>query len=196
LRLALDDGRVLVMNVDDADSGAGLLNDARTATRPSGLAHRDRRAMSVVCLAYRLLVAISLLATPASGQTEQKLSPLAEAGREEFNTYCVPCHGRSGIGDGVAAQALKKPPADLTRIAARRGGKFPDDEIAAVIDGRSDVVAHGTRDMPIWGERFTDDTADPGDAESVTQGRVALLIAYLKGIQVDVPAQPKGAPPK
>ena len=146
--------------------------------------------------AYALLLAISLLATSGSSRAEQKLPPMAGAGREEFTTYCTPCHGLSGIGDGVAAPALKKPPADLTRIAARRGGRFPDDEVAAVIDGRSDVVAHGTRDMPIWGERFGDDATDPDEREPLTQGRVALLIAYLKSIQVDVPDANKGAAPK
>jgi mono/diheme cytochrome c family protein len=138
--------------------------------------------------ACSLLLAMSLLVAARAVAGDEKLAPMAAAGREEFTTYCTPCHGSSGVGDGVAAPALKKPPADLTRIAARRGGAFPDDEVAAIIDGRTDVIAHGSRDMPVWGERFGDDAGDPDEREPVTQGRVALLIAYLKTIQVDVPA--------
>jgi len=52
------------------------------------------------------------------------------------------------------AAALTTPPADLTRIAARRGGSFPDGEVARFVDGRFDLPAHGTREMPVWGERF------------------------------------------
>lgn len=143
-----------------------------------------------------LLLTMSLLVTARAGAADEKLAPMAGAGREEFTTYCTPCHGSSGVGNGVAAAALKKPPADLTRIAARRGGVFPDDEIAAIIDGRTDIMAHGSRDMPIWGERFGDDATDPDEREPLTQGRVALLIAYLKTIQVDAPPPTKGATPK
>jgi mono/diheme cytochrome c family protein len=149
----------------------------------------------MIARACLLILATSLLAAARTGAADDKLAPMAAAGREEFTTYCTPCHGRSGVGDGVAAPALKKPPADLTRIAARRAGAFPDDEIAAIIDGRTDIMAHGSRDMPIWGERFGDDAAESFDREPIAQGRVALLIAYLKTIQVDVPPAPKGAAP-
>ena len=71
------------------------------------------------------VVTTLLACTAALAEEQPKMSRMADAGRQEFNTYCVPCHGRSGIGDGVAASALKKPPADLTRIAFRRGGRFP-----------------------------------------------------------------------
>jgi mono/diheme cytochrome c family protein len=168
-------------------------NKAEMASAMVGLA---RRGGWTARRASPLLLAIALLATSSPSRAEQKLAPMAQAGREEFTTYCTPCHGHSGIGDGVAAPALKQPPADLTRIAARRNGRFPDDEIAAVIDGRSAVMAHGTRDMPIWGERFADDATDPDEQEPLTQGRVAVLIAYLKTIQVDVPGPKSSAAPK
>ena len=49
-----------------------------------------------------------------------------------------------------------------------------------------------SHNMPIWGERFGDDATDPDEREPITQGRVAVLIAYLKTIQVDLPtATPK-----
>jgi len=38
------------------------------------------------------------------------------------------------------------------RIAARRHWDFPVAAIVRVIDSRDPVVAHGSREMPIWGE--------------------------------------------
>ena len=43
------------------------------------------------------------------------------------------------------------PVPDLTRIAARHGGKFPDNWVYRVIDGRESLLSHGPRDMPVWG---------------------------------------------
>lgn len=131
------------------------------------------------------------LALPSLALAEQ-LSPTAEAGRQEFNTYCVPCHGTSGTGDGVAAKALKSKPADLTRIAERNGGTFDAAKVAEIIDGRADMPAHGSREMPIWGDHLGEDAADQADSESLVQGRVALLVAYLETIQVKAPAEGSG----
>ena len=117
------------------------------------------------------------------------MTPLQEAGRQEFNTYCVPCHGVGAQGNGVAAPALKDPPADLTLIAARREGKFDAGEVAEIIDGREKMPVHGTREMPIWGKRLGGDAAETNDEESLTQGRVALLVAYLEAIQRKAPTE-------
>jgi mono/diheme cytochrome c family protein len=68
--------------------------------------------------------------------------------------YCSACHGINGRGDGPAALAIRAPALDLTRIAQRRGDRFPEAEIAAHIDGSIVIRAHGSRDMPIWGRRF------------------------------------------
>lgn len=133
------------------------------------------------------------LALPSLTLAEDKpLSPTAEAGRQEFNTYCVPCHGLSGTGNGVAAKALKDKPADLTRIAERNGGTFDAAKVAETIDGRKDMPAHGSREMPIWGEHLGEDAAEQSDEESLVQGRVALLVAYLETIQVDEPKEGSG----
>ncbi len=118
---------------------------------------------------------------------DQPLSPTAEAGRQEFNTYCVPCHGESATGNGVAAAALKDKPADLTLIAVRAGGTFDPQQVAEIIDGRQNMPAHGSREMPIWGDHLGDDAAESSDAESLVQGRVALLVAYLETIQAKAP---------
>jgi mono/diheme cytochrome c family protein len=34
-------------------------------------------------------------------------------GKQQFDTYCAPCHGESGRGSGPVAHLLAKPPKDL-----------------------------------------------------------------------------------
>jgi mono/diheme cytochrome c family protein len=110
---------------------------------------------------------------------------LAEIGEPYFQSYCASCHGMSGRGDGPAASSLRKPPADLTRIAARRGGRFPEGEIAQFIDGRFRLDAHGTREMPVWGEVFTRGIPEADSAESMARGQILVILEYLKSIQAD-----------
>jgi mono/diheme cytochrome c family protein len=146
----------------------------------------------VACLALALACAAtsSEAPPPRSDATSPAIDPvladpvLAELGEPVFRSYCASCHGLDGRGNGPAASALNVPPADLRRIAAHRGGHFPDAEIARKIDGRFDIDAHGTREMPVWGTAFGADIPEAELAESVTRGRLAVLIEYLKSIQV------------
>ncbi len=131
----------------------------------------------IVCLFGSLLPAGITRAEPAYDPV------LAELGAEAFPRYCASCHGLGAQGNGPAAAALLVRPADLTRIAARRGGAFPDGEVARKIDGRFDLPAHGNREMPIWGDRFGDAIPDSGVAEEISRGRIAVLVEYLKSIQ-------------
>jgi mono/diheme cytochrome c family protein len=108
---------------------------------------------------------------------------LAEMGTAPFERYCTSCHGAKAQGDGPVAPALATAPADLTRIAARRGGEFPRGEIGRMIDGRFRIDAHGTREMPVWGTRFGEAIADPGLSEEVSRGTIAVLVEYLISIQ-------------
>lgn len=109
---------------------------------------------------------------------------LAQLGAPLFARHCAACHGIGGRGDGPAAEAMRKPPADLTAIAARRrAGVFPTSEIALFIDGRFEIPPHGSREMPVWGQRFGADVPEPGLGESIARGNIASLVEYLKSIQ-------------
>jgi mono/diheme cytochrome c family protein len=90
----------------------------------------------------------------AGAQPPTSPGEAVSVGRDTFVRYCSACHGQGGRGDGPAAAVLQPPPADLTRIAQRHGGHFPVAEITAYIDGRRGVRAHGSPEMPVWGERF------------------------------------------
>jgi mono/diheme cytochrome c family protein len=95
-----------------------------------------------------------------------------------FDSYCASCHGKDAKGTGPAAKALVKAPADLTTIAKRNGGTFPDVKVKRFIEGADEINAHGSRDMPIWGALFRDLNRD------TAQIRVQALNDYLKGLQV------------
>ena len=137
------------------------------------------------------ITAIALLATAASAKQPAYDPVLAEVGKPLYQRHCASCHGSEGRGDGPARTALIKQPADLTAIAARRGGSFPTGEIARFVDGRFELPAHGSREMPIWGERFGADVSEAGLGESIARGNIASLLEYLKSIQRPPLAAPR-----
>ncbi len=106
-------------------------------------------------------------------------------GRQDFVRYCAACHGTDGRGTGSMAGELKTPPADLTRIAARRNGVFPQAEILRIVDGRDPVVSHGSREMPIWGLEFRSQVQLGPASEGVARGQALLIVRYLERIQVE-----------
>ena len=102
------------------------------------------------------------------------------SGKEMFTSYCASCHGKDAKGDGPAAAALKQPPADLTMLAKRNGGKYPSDLVTTVLRGQAKLVAHGDQDMPVWGPVFW--RLSQGHEEQVTL-RIANLNKYLESLQ-------------
>lgn len=133
----------------------------------------------------RVLVAFTvffLAAGAAYAQPQIKKEPIkhvpASDAKAMFDSYCAACHGTDAKGTGPAAKALVKVPADLTTIATRNGGTFPDVKVKRFIEGADEINAHGSRDMPIWGALFRDLNRD------TAQIRVQALNDYLKGLQV------------
>ncbi len=99
----------------------------------------------------------------------------------EYIQYCASCHGLSGRGDGPVATHLARRPPDLTTLAERNGGAFPEDYVYVVIDGGADIALHGPRDMPVWGEQFGQVPGEATGAEA--KPRIVGLVEYLKSIQ-------------
>jgi mono/diheme cytochrome c family protein len=75
----------------------------------------------------------------------------AEKGKADYINLCASCHGTKGKGDGPVAKYLSKAPADLTKLSDAHNGIFPSERVFELIDGRREVGAHGTREMPVWG---------------------------------------------
>ncbi len=110
--------------------------------------------------------------------TIQPTSPAS--GKEMYTTYCAVCHGTDGKGGGPAASALKVPPTDLTQLAKNNGGKYPAAKVTSAIKGDSNVPAHGSRDMPVWGKLFW--SMSHGH-EGEVQQREANLTKYIESLQ-------------
>ncbi len=102
------------------------------------------------------------------------------AGPEMYKTWCASCHGLDGKGNGPVAGALKKAPTNLTQLSKKNAGKFPADHVREYIDGRGKAnPAHGTREMPVWGEALASI-----DASAVgISFRVNTLTSYLETLQ-------------
>ena len=111
-------------------------------------------------------------------------------GKLEYEAKCVACHGVTGLGDGPFTNQLKIPSTDLTLLAKNNGGAFPTAKVLAVLDGRSEVQAHGPRDMPIYGEIYlAEGPADKiaKEREPYVSARLRALVAYLEAIQSEAP---------
>ena len=109
------------------------------------------------------------------------------AGRDLFEQHCEVCHGADGSGHGPLADDLRYPPADLTGIALRRAGSFPEVEIAEIIDGRRPVRGHGGKEMPIWGRALGGSITDPAAREAAVKEKIRQLVAFLRSIQRNPP---------
>ena len=117
-----------------------------------------------------------------------------DIGKTEYLSACAPCHGADAKGSGPVSKALKAQPTDLTALAKKNSGVFPFDRVYQVIDGRDVVGSHGTREMPIWGYRFTpphynlkyadDYVLSPApSSEGIVRVRILAVIDYLNRIQ-------------
>lgn len=133
-----------------------------------------------------LAIAVALLIWDAAvAQADTRNTAAAD-----FLTFCAPCHGASAKGDGPAGSALRVRPPDLTAIAQRHGGTFPELEIFETIAGLDMPDSHGSRDMPVWGDLFVSEAVGGGvsieDAKRAadeTEARITNLMKYLEEIQ-------------
>lgn len=114
----------------------------------------------------------------------------ADVGRIEFMANCAQCHGLEGRGDGVIASYLTVPPSDLTGLAAANDGVFPFEEVYAAIAGGKRSPAHGTREMPAWGDRYAVEAMQyfglpysPEERDAFIHGQILALIRHLETIQ-------------
>ena len=133
-----------------------------------------------------LLAAASFVAPAALAQTagapavKKTVAPRVppDSGSGMFSAYCAACHGPAGKGDGPAAKALAKPPANLSMLTANNGGKFPVQKVEQTLRFGVQNPAHGSSDMPTWGPTFQ----AMGD-EATVRLRIANIISHLETLQ-------------
>jgi mono/diheme cytochrome c family protein len=101
-----------------------------------------------------------------------------EDAKRDYQAACAVCHGRHAKGDGPLKDELKTPVPDLTVLARINNGVFPFDRVVQIIDGREQIRAHGSRQMPVWGNSFRLRDAGPTAAS-----RIRALTEYLDRLQ-------------
>jgi len=111
---------------------------------------------------------------------QSRPSHSAESGAALFRTYCASCHGADGRGAGPMTTQLRRLPPSLTSFAVRNSGVFPSERVRRIIDGR-DIAAHGSFEMPVWGNAFK--RTREGLSEAAAAARIDAIVRYLESIQ-------------
>jgi mono/diheme cytochrome c family protein len=132
---------------------------------------------NVILILFTVAAATSLL--PA---TAARAGDIAQ-GHSYFLHYCASCHGTNGDGRGPAARALKVQPPDLRRLTERYGAPLPTARLMQFIYGPGMLAAHGSREMPVWGNQFAEVWTAHQSGQNL-RSRVREIILYLDSIQL------------
>lgn len=144
------------------------------------MAARMIRNAVMSCAILSSVVSIAAMAA-SQGQTSAHLpasNPVS--GSQLYKQYCAVCHGIDLKGHGPLATELKTLPADLTTLAQRHGGKFPDEYVKDFLRNGVKYSAHGDSDMPIWGPLFGSIRGTDPELVSI---RIVNLTNYIKSTQ-------------
>lgn len=117
--------------------------------------------------------ALSAAALPA--RAEPSTADI-EAGGRTFMRYCALCHGLDGTGYGPLTESLLTAPPDLTTLAVRNDGNFPEARVKEIIE-KGGPKGHGMMAMLAWGKVFNEELGS--DSHKVIDD----LSAYLEGLQ-------------
>lgn len=132
--------------------------------------------------------ALALVAIATSVAAAPPQVRIKDYGKSEFEGNCASCHGVDGKGSGPVTPWLTKAPPDLTTLAQKNGGILPLDRLYQSVSGEG-KTAHGTREMPVWGQTFRTLAAEqymdyPYDPEPIVRARILAILEYINRIQV------------
>ena len=145
---------------------------------------RTRHGSFQVLAMSRRRATVLLSCVPfVAGQAAGAADYLAMPGKELYGRFCAACHGIEGHGDGPASTSFKIEVPDLTLMADRQGASFSRDLVERIIDGRHIIGAHGTRNMPVWGEEFPRTEIGNPEAERATRTVIDRITDYIVSIQ-------------
>ena len=126
-----------------------------------------------------LAVAVAACVTVASAARAAD-----HAGKAVFDQYCASCHGLAADGRGPVAEEMKIIPPDLRKLGQKYGTPLPKQKLRDIVDGREMVRAHGTSDMPVWGEQLVHNVPPTANAEFFKRGTIIVIVDYLDTLQV------------
>ncbi|RIL00892.1 MAG: hypothetical protein DCC71_18290 [Proteobacteria bacterium] len=104
-------------------------------------------------------------------------------GKAPFEQYCASCHGVAADGKGPVAGELKKQPEDLRKLHEEFGTPLAKPRLREVVDGRDMPGAHGTSDMPVWGDKLLAAVPPGAGNEAFKRGTIFVILDYLETLQ-------------
>lgn len=140
-----------------------------------------RKTLNYFLPVFSLVAGAMIFAMACSNSKAEGEKDAVTLGKETFESYCTLCHGEKADGKGNMASVLTTAPMDLTTIAKRRDGVFPDTEISKIIAGVEEMPGHSSGEMPAWWETFK--KAEGTTDDKVVQEKIDQVVAYLKTIQ-------------
>ena len=122
----------------------------------------------------------SIQAIPTAQEERKASAENSPSGAQLYAQHCAACHGNDLKGNVPAPYPFTERSPDLTTLARRHGGKFPDEYVLDVLRNGVMIPAHGPPEMPNWGEDFR---ADERLNESQVAERITNLKNYIKSLQ-------------
>src|ERR1043165_4321658 len=94
-----------------------------------------------IVMSCALLESTSPIAAQEMQVQKTPISSNPASGEELFRKHCAACHGNDLRGSGPFPSPYRTPP-DLTRLARRHGGKFPEVYVLNVLRNGVVMPAH------------------------------------------------------
>lgn len=167
----------------------------------------SRRTTRVVGIALALVALASVTWAQSTVKRNVIRAIASVRGEDMYREYCLRCHGADLTGHGPDATGLRTPPADLTTIAARNGGKFVPGAVEDRINGWNRVprtmqevaanqqareTGEGSENlpvMPLFGPLFA--KMWPQEIQE-RRMRMSNIVSYIKSKQVKAPPPGSG----
>lgn len=139
------------------------------------------RAVSNILVVCALLGWIAAISSAQETQERKAAATTSSppSGEELYKQHCAVCHGNNLKGNGPFPSPYRVPP-DLTTLARRHVGKFPEAYVEKVLRNGVTLPAHGPAEMPVWGAKFA--VTNRLDTAQVA-ARIKNLTNYIKSLQ-------------
>ncbi|MGO9060739.1 MAG: c-type cytochrome [Candidatus Binataceae bacterium] len=149
-----------------------------STAKEASLGRRAFRRSELVARAVVWVAAVGLWATAVNVRAQ------TPTGQQDYQHYCAICHGPKGKGNGEASYSLSGTnPPDLTQLSKRNGGKFPFEDVSAIVDGRTDFPSHERLNMPFFGTNIEMEEEQTPQGKAKADARITAIVRYIETIQ-------------
>lgn len=139
----------------------------------------NRKTLGIALFGGAVMCVLGSVQTAPNERQHKRQLMDSIQGQALYQEYCAVCHGEDARGRSSRSGTLGVAPPDLTHIAMRNGGRFPINEVQTIISGESEAWPYATREMPLWGQVFSESPLD----KTIARDRIHDLAEYLITIQ-------------